>query len=292
MRARGIPIVDEEDPFRPVIGSLKALGNNRPTMWQDLARGVRTEVDALNGAVVAEATRLGLKAPHNAALVHFIHSRERQQFLNRQHITRTLGLDTTSGTTRESPAAAPGAPSVPRRRADRGNVPEAPPLESTRRLKELVHAYYLDLGAASDDPSRSVAACSGLAPVEIVRALGIAPYSPENHAVLISARHEARQVHGPRVGRGLLAVLQFGDARRHRRPAVAGQPAHGDPRDQGPAAPRRRRLLDQHRPGAAAVVRVLRLALRRAGRRPASAARRCTRWTPRSCTAPRSRCCG
>ena len=29
MRARGIPIVDEEDPFRPVIGSLKALGKNR-----------------------------------------------------------------------------------------------------------------------------------------------------------------------------------------------------------------------------------------------------------------------
>ena len=57
MRAKGIPIPDDEDPFRPIIGSLKALAKNRPSMWQDLARGKRTEVDALNGAVVAEAER-------------------------------------------------------------------------------------------------------------------------------------------------------------------------------------------------------------------------------------------
>ena len=52
MRARGVPIVDEEDPYRPVIGSQKALGKNRPSMWQDLVRANRTEVDAINGAVV------------------------------------------------------------------------------------------------------------------------------------------------------------------------------------------------------------------------------------------------
>jgi 2-dehydropantoate 2-reductase len=189
MRAHGVPIVDEDDPFRPLLGSLNALGNNRPTMWQDLARGVRTEVDALNGAVVVEAKRLGLLAPHNAALVRFVHSRERQRFLNRQNITRALGLDTRPGTKRTSSVA--GGTSVPARRTDRGNQPEVPPLESTRRLKEIVHAYYRDLDAASDDPNRFVAACSGLAPVEIVRALGIAAYCPENHAVLISARHEA-----------------------------------------------------------------------------------------------------
>ena len=189
MRARGVPIVDEEDPFRPLLGSLNALGNNRPTMWQDLARGVRTEVDALNGAVVAEAKRLGLLAPHNAALVRFVHSRERQRFLNRQHITRTLGLDSRTGTNRTRSAA--GGTSAATGWADHGNQPQLPPLESTRRLKEIVQAYYRDLGAASDDPNRFVAACSGLAPVEIVRALGIAPYFPENHAALISARHEA-----------------------------------------------------------------------------------------------------
>lgn len=189
MRARGVPIVDEEDPFRPLLESLNALGNNRPTMWQDLARGVRTEVDALNGAVVAEAKRLGVLVPHNAALVRFVHSRERQRFLNRQHITRTLGLDSRTGTNRTRSAA--GGTSAAAGWADHGNQPQPPLLESTRRLKEIVQTYYRDLDAASDDPNRFVAACSGLAPVEIIRALGIAPYFPENHAALISARHEA-----------------------------------------------------------------------------------------------------
>jgi 2-dehydropantoate 2-reductase len=38
-------------------------------MAQDLRRGRRTEVSLINGAVVAEARRLGLTAPSNAALV-------------------------------------------------------------------------------------------------------------------------------------------------------------------------------------------------------------------------------
>jgi len=179
MRARGIPIVDEEDPFRPIIGSLKALGKNRPSMWQDLSRGKRTEVDALNGAVADEAARLGLPAPHNRAIVDFIHSRERQKFLNKQAIAEKLGLD--------RPSMA-GAPIL--RGADGGMTPSGPPLESTRRLKEMMHGYYRDLAAASDDPSRLVAACSALGPVEIVRALGIAPYFPENHAALIAATRQ------------------------------------------------------------------------------------------------------
>jgi benzoyl-CoA reductase/2-hydroxyglutaryl-CoA dehydratase subunit BcrC/BadD/HgdB len=55
----------------------------------------------------------------------------------------------------------------------------------------------VDLSAASDDPDRLVAACSGLAPVEIVRALGIVPYFPENHAALIAATRRA----GPYIAR-------------------------------------------------------------------------------------------
>ncbi len=76
MRARGVPIIDEEDPYRPVIGSQKALGENRISMWQDLSRGLRTEVDAINGAIVVEAERLGLTAPINQTLVNLIHSYE------------------------------------------------------------------------------------------------------------------------------------------------------------------------------------------------------------------------
>lgn len=186
MRARGIPIVDEEDPFRPIIGSLRALGKNRPSMWQDLSRGKRTEVDALNGAVVAEARRLGLLAPHNAAIVHFIHSREQQKFLNKQEIAKKLGLADSS------PSQTPATRSSALMRVPgAGMRADGPPLETTRRLKELVHAYYRDLADAAESEHRLVAACSGLGPVELLRAFGIAPYIPENHAALIGASRQA-----------------------------------------------------------------------------------------------------
>jgi 2-dehydropantoate 2-reductase len=183
MRARGVPIVDEDDPFRPLIGSLTALGKNRPSMWQDLMRGRRTEVDAINGAVVAEARRLGLEAPHCAALVRFIHSRERQTFLRKQEIARKV----------EALRALPAEPRVARPTplgADGGMGGLGPPLDCTRKLKELIRAYYRDLDAASDDLGRQVACCSSLAPVEVVRALGLTPYLPENHAALIAASRE------------------------------------------------------------------------------------------------------
>jgi 2-dehydropantoate 2-reductase len=179
MRARGVRIVDEEDPFRPVMGSLKALGKNRPSMWQDLARGHRTEVDAINGAVVREAERLGLKAPHNAALVRFIHSRERQKFERRKEITSKLDLASDGrpqGRARPTGMGAGG-----------GMATNGVPLESARALKELIRAYYRDLEAASNDPQRKVACCSGLGPVELARAFGMAVYFPENHAALIGA---------------------------------------------------------------------------------------------------------
>jgi 2-dehydropantoate 2-reductase len=196
MRARGVPIMDEEDPFRPIIGSLKALGKNRPSMWQDLARGTRTEVDALNGAIVREAERLCLLVPHNSALVRFIHSRERQKFLRKQDIVRQLGLDRARSADEEAPRPRMRARVTPRD-ADAGMPPGGPPLESTQRLKELMRSYYVDLAEASNDPHRLVAACSGLAPVEIVRAIGIVPYFPENHAALIAATRRA----GPYIAR-------------------------------------------------------------------------------------------
>ena len=46
------------------------------------------------------------------------------------------------------------------------------PLETAPALKELVRDYYLDIQRASDDPDRLIAWTSGMAPVEIVRAMG------------------------------------------------------------------------------------------------------------------------
>jgi 2-dehydropantoate 2-reductase len=183
MRARGVPIVDDEDPYRPVIGSLKALGKNRPSMWQDLVRGNCTEVDAINGAIVAEARRLELPAPQNESLVRFVHSRERQKILKKQEIARSLP---------EAPVEGAGRGVQPTQWNARGGPPSGRvPLETAPKLKELLKQYHRDLQAAADDPARRVAWCSALGPCEIIRALGITPYFPENHAALIGATHQS-----------------------------------------------------------------------------------------------------
>ena len=191
MRARGVPIVDEEDPYRPVIGSQKALGKNRPSMWQDLARSSCTEVDAINGAIVAEAERLGLPAPLNFGLVSFIHSRERQKILRKREITATLAAAAKAAPPQE-PRPLPKVHLRPTQRAPEGGMPSGRmPLRTAPRLKELLRDYYMDLQAASDDPKRMVACCSGAGPVEIVRAFGMTPYFPENHTALIGASRQS-----------------------------------------------------------------------------------------------------
>ncbi len=178
MRARGTRLEDEEDPYRPVVRSQKALAKNRPSMWQDLVRGFRTEIDAMNGGIVAEAERLGMKAPLNWALVQFIRSRERQQGRRQVKGAQTLS----------EVKAAQAADPRPLGRPRFGGMPSGRvPLESAPRLKQIIHGYFQDLAQADRDPERQVAWCSGVGPVEIVRAMGYTPYFPENHAALIGA---------------------------------------------------------------------------------------------------------
>ncbi len=195
MKARGVPIVNEEDPYAPVVASQKALGKNRPSMWQDLARSYRTEVDTINGAVVREAEKLGLDAPHNRGLVNFIHSREDQSFLRKQEVAATLRAAAAAAAEGGTDAAVPAKRSAralrPIRPAPGGGMPASRvPLETAPKLKELISGYYHDLQAASDDPRRQVAWCSGTGPVEILRAMGLATYYPENHAALIGASRQ------------------------------------------------------------------------------------------------------
>ncbi|SEL93752.1 2-dehydropantoate 2-reductase [Streptacidiphilus jiangxiensis] len=48
----------------------------RSSMWEDLQRGRRTEVDSLQGEIVTLATRHGLTAPANARLAELVHAAE------------------------------------------------------------------------------------------------------------------------------------------------------------------------------------------------------------------------
>ncbi len=49
----------------------------RASMLQDIERGARTEVDVINGSIVARAERLGLDAPANRRVVELVHAMER-----------------------------------------------------------------------------------------------------------------------------------------------------------------------------------------------------------------------
>jgi 2-dehydropantoate 2-reductase len=52
------------------------VGSSKPSMLQDMERGRPTEIDAINGAVVREAARLGIATPFNQALVSLVKARE------------------------------------------------------------------------------------------------------------------------------------------------------------------------------------------------------------------------
>ncbi|MGE0432773.1 MAG: 2-dehydropantoate 2-reductase [Planctomycetota bacterium] len=185
MRWRGIPIVNEEDPYQPLIGSQKALGKNRPSMWQDLSRSMRTEIDAINGAIVREAERYHLHVPHNRALVHFAHSRERQKFMRRQE--REKELQQASSESDRPPTAAVRSTGV----EPDGGMPEGRvTLRCAPQLRGMIGDYYRRLVAARDS-GQKVAWVTGTGPVELFRALGLAVYFPENHAALIGATRQA-----------------------------------------------------------------------------------------------------
>jgi 2-dehydropantoate 2-reductase len=179
MKARGTVLEDEADPYAPIVRSQKALAKNRPSMWQDLVRGFRTEIDAMNGGIVDEAARLGMQAPLNWAIVQLVHSREREARRRQAKSAETLA---------EVKATQAGTPVRPLGRSRFGGMPSGRvPLESAPRLKEIIHGHYADLAVAGQDPSRHVAWCSALGPVELVRAMGYTPYFPENHSALIGA---------------------------------------------------------------------------------------------------------
>jgi 2-dehydropantoate 2-reductase len=59
----------------------KATGANRSSMLQDVDRGRRTEIDALNGAVVVLGEKLGVETPVNRALTALVKGLEHRSSL-------------------------------------------------------------------------------------------------------------------------------------------------------------------------------------------------------------------
>jgi 2-dehydropantoate 2-reductase len=51
----------------------KSLAGGRPSMLQDVMRGRRTEIDYLNGYVVDQGRRVGVKTPFNEKVVQLVH---------------------------------------------------------------------------------------------------------------------------------------------------------------------------------------------------------------------------
>ncbi len=60
-----------------IIRVMEKTKENRCSMLQDIERGRKTEIDYMNGFIVQESRRLGLKAPVNAAIADLIRHLER-----------------------------------------------------------------------------------------------------------------------------------------------------------------------------------------------------------------------
>jgi len=69
-KQKGVRI--EGNPIKKVKNAAKATRENRSSMGQDVDHRRRTEIDAINGAVVREAGRLGISVPFNQAIMDLV----------------------------------------------------------------------------------------------------------------------------------------------------------------------------------------------------------------------------
>ncbi len=69
-RKKGIPI--EGSPLKKVKAVVEATRENRCSMGQDIDNRRKTEIDAINGAVVREAKRLGIAVPYNEMITDLV----------------------------------------------------------------------------------------------------------------------------------------------------------------------------------------------------------------------------
>lgn len=75
--SRNLPDEDFSMTRDIILNVMEKTKDNRCSMLQDIERGRRTEIDYINGFIVQESNRLGLKAPVNAAIADLIRHLER-----------------------------------------------------------------------------------------------------------------------------------------------------------------------------------------------------------------------
>jgi 2-dehydropantoate 2-reductase len=73
-RAKGVAL--GEDAIALAVSAAQATAGNHSSMLQDLSRGARTEIEAINGAVLREGRRLGVATPVNEELWAAVLARE------------------------------------------------------------------------------------------------------------------------------------------------------------------------------------------------------------------------
>jgi 2-dehydropantoate 2-reductase len=67
-----------ENPIQKVVSVAEATRENRSSMGQDFDYKRKTEIDAINGAIVREARRLGIAVPYNQMITDLIKAIERR----------------------------------------------------------------------------------------------------------------------------------------------------------------------------------------------------------------------
>lgn len=89
--AQGIqlPFQDVEEQ---IYIACKLTSGNNSSMYQDIRRGAATEIDAINGAVVAIGKKLQIPIPVNARLTEWIKAKEKGESISQEKI-ETFALD-------------------------------------------------------------------------------------------------------------------------------------------------------------------------------------------------------
>jgi 2-dehydropantoate 2-reductase len=76
-QARGVAL-PYADPIAHTLSVARATAANQSSMLQDILRGSRSEIEAINGAVVREGMRLGVATPVNATLTRLVRALDEQ----------------------------------------------------------------------------------------------------------------------------------------------------------------------------------------------------------------------